>query len=243
LLHGSNASLHVWEPWVQRLGDRFRLVSLDLPGHGLTGPWPRDDYSVSTYADLVLRIVDELDIPRFAVAGHSMGGAVAWTIAARGPGRVTHLILVDAAAYPRGGPPPLSLRLARAPVIGELVAMLKPRWVVAHSLHDMYANPDNLGDAQVRRHHDMMRREGNRDATLRRLRTATPLDPVPLKSLVVPTLILWGGQDRWVPLTDATRLRADIADSELVIYDDAGHVPMEEAADRSAGDTRRFLLK
>ena len=243
LLHGSNASLHVWEPWVRRLGDSFRIVSLDLPGHGLTGPWPRGDYSIAAYAGLVVRIADRLDIPRFAVAGHSMGGAVAWTIAVRQPQRVTRLILVDAAAYPRGGTAPLSLRLAQAPVVGEVVAMLKPRWMVARTLRETYADPDKLSDAQVQRHHDLLRREGNRDATLRRLRNAVPLDPAPLKSLDVPTLILWGARDRWASPGDATRLHQDIAGSELVVYDDAGHAPMEEVPDRSAPDVRRFLSR
>ncbi len=243
LLHGSNGSLHVWEPWMQRLGDRFRIVSLDLPGHGLTGPWTLGDYSIAAYADLSLRIADRLNIPRFVVAGHSMGGAVAWTIAVRQPKRVTHLVLVDAAAYPRDGPAPLSLRLARAPVVGEIMAMLKPRWMAARTLRETYADPGKLDAAQVQRHHDLLRREGNRDATLRRLRNAMPLDPTPLKSLSVSTLILWGARDGWASPGAATRLHQDIAGSELVVYDDAGHAPMEEIPDRSADDVRRFLSR
>jgi len=243
LLHGSNASLHVWEPWVRRLGDGFRIVSLDLPGHGLTGPWQRGDYSIDAYADLALRIADRLDIRHFAVAGHSMGGAVAWTIATRQPQRVTRLILIDAAAYPRGGATPLSLRLAQAPVVGEVVAMLKPRWMAARTLRETYAHSNKLDAGQVRRYHDLLRREGNRDATLRRVRTAVPLDPTPLTSLQVPTLILWGAHDRWVPRGDAVRLRQDIAGSDLMVYDDAGHAPMEEVPDKSADDVRRFLAR
>lgn len=243
LLHGSNGSLHVWEPWAQRLGNSFRVISLDLPGHGLTGPWPRGDYSIAAYADLTLAVADRLDIARFAIGGHSMGGAVAWTIAARQPQRVRHLILVDTAAYPRDSASPLSLRLAQRPVIGDVVAMLKPRWMAARTLRETYADPGKLEPAQVQRYHDLLRRDGNRDATLRRLRTSTRLDPGPLKTLTAPTLILWGARDRWVPVSDAKRLRADIAGSELVIYDDAGHAPMEEQPDRSAADVRRFLLR
>jgi len=243
LLHGSNGSLQVWEPWVQRLGDSFRIISLDLPGHGLTGPWPRDDYSIAAYADLTLAVADRLDIARFAVAGHSMGGAVAWTIATRQPQRVRHLILVDTAAYPRDGASPLSLRLARMPVVGEVAAMLKPRWMAARTLRETYAEPGRLAPAQVQRYHDLLRRDGNRNATLRRLRTSPRLDPGPLKTLTVPTLILWGDHDRWVAISDAQRLHADIAGSELVICDDAGHAVMEEQPDCSAGHVRRVLLR
>ncbi|TXL74780.1 alpha/beta hydrolase [Vineibacter terrae] len=243
LLHGSNGSLQVWEPWARRLADSARLVSLDLPGHGLTGPWPRGDYSIPAYADLVVQIADRLDIPRFVAVGHSMGGAVAWTLAARHRQRVTHLVLIDTAAYPRDGAPPLSLRLAQAPVLGEIVTMLKPRWLAARTLRETYADPDKLDPADVRRYHDLLRRDGNRAATLQRLRHATRLDPAPLKSLALPTLILWGAQDRWVPAADARRLQHDIADSTLLVYPDAAHVPMEEVPDRSAADIRRFVLK
>ena len=243
LVHGSNGSLQVWEPWVQRLGDSLRVISLDLPGHGLTGPWQRNDYSIAAYADLVPKIADRLNIARFAVGGHSMGGAVAWTVATRQPQRVSHLILVDSAAYPRDSIPPLSLRLAQIAGVGEAVAMLKPRWMAADTLRATYANPMRLEPAQVQRYHDLLRREGNRAATLQRLRTAVPLDPAPLKALTTPTLILWGAQDRWIPQSDARRLHTDIAGSELVIYDGVGHAPMEEQPDRSAADVRRFLLK
>jgi pimeloyl-ACP methyl ester carboxylesterase len=107
----------------------------------------------------------------------------------------------------------------------------------------MYADPGSLSDAQVQRHHDLLRREGNRDATLRRVRTAIPPDPATPASVAVPALILWGARDRWVPVADARRLHRDIPGSTLLIYDNAGHAPMEEIPDRSAADLRRFLLK
>jgi pimeloyl-ACP methyl ester carboxylesterase len=228
---------------VQRLGDAFRVVSLDLPGHGLTGPWPRDDYSIAAYADLAMQMADRLRLKQFAVGGHSMGGAVAWTIASRWPDRVTHLVLVGAAAYPREDSAPISLRVARTPVLGEVSAYFKPRWVVVRGLRETYADPGRLDAARIQRHHDLLRRAGNRDATLRRLRHVTPLDPSPLASLNLPTLILWGARDRWVPPIDAVRLQRDIAGSELVFYQDAGHALMEETPDRSAAAVRRFLMQ
>jgi pimeloyl-ACP methyl ester carboxylesterase len=243
LLHGSNGSLHVWEGWAQRLGDTFRVVSLDLPGHGLTGPWPRDDYAIAAYAALTIQVADRLQLRRFAVGGHSMGGAVAWTIAARWPERVTHLVLVGAAAYPREGGAPLSLQVARTPVVGEVNAYFKPRWMVVRGLRETYADPARLDAARIQRHHDLLRRAGNRAATLRRLRQAAPLDPSPLASLNLPALILWGARDRWVPPLDAARLQRDIAGSELVFYQDAGHALMEETPERSAAAVRRFLLQ
>ncbi|HJQ57247.1 MAG TPA: alpha/beta hydrolase [Vineibacter sp.] len=243
LLHGSSGSLHVWEGWTQRLGDTFRIVSLDLPGHGLTGPWPRDDYSIGAYADLTMQVADRLKLEQFAVGGHSMGGAVAWTIATRRPERITHLVLVGAAAYPRDDAAPIALRVARTPLLGELNAYFKPRWMVERGLRETYADPARLSAARIDRHYELLRRAGNRAATLRRLRTAAPLDPSPLASLNLPTLILWGTRDRWVPPIDAARLQRDIAGSELVFYQDTGHALMEETPDRSAAAVRRFLMQ
>jgi pimeloyl-ACP methyl ester carboxylesterase len=101
LIHGAGASLHVWEGWVRELGSKARLISVDLPGHGLTGAWPRHKYTVKDYADFIEMLVDALNLDRFVLAGHSLGGGVAWTFAATRPDRVSQMILVDAAGESR----------------------------------------------------------------------------------------------------------------------------------------------
>ena len=101
LVHGSMGSLHMWEGWARELSGKARLISVDLPGHGLTGLWPRDEYTIDAYADFLEVGVDTLNLDRFVLAGHSIGGAVAWTFAATRPDRVSQLILIDAAGYPR----------------------------------------------------------------------------------------------------------------------------------------------
>ncbi|MBV9693950.1 MAG: alpha/beta fold hydrolase, partial [Alphaproteobacteria bacterium] len=77
LLHGSNASLLTWEPWSKRLSDSFHVVSVDLPGHGLTGAVPNGDYSQDGMAKFVGEFADKLGLKTFALAGNSMGGGVA----------------------------------------------------------------------------------------------------------------------------------------------------------------------
>ena len=89
LIHGSLGSLQMWDGWVAELKDRYRLISVDLPGHGLTGAWPRGEYTIDAYADFIEVLADTLHLDRFAIAGHSMGGAVAWTFAATRPERVS----------------------------------------------------------------------------------------------------------------------------------------------------------
>src|ERR1700753_2681313 len=96
LIHGAGGSLHEWEGWVDELKSKARLISVDLPGHGLTGSWPRNEYTVEAYADFIELLVDKLKLDRFATAGQSLGGAVAWTFAARQPDPVTQGRRVDA---------------------------------------------------------------------------------------------------------------------------------------------------
>ena len=242
LIHGSMGSLHMWEGWVDRLKDRARLISVDLPGHGLTGAWPREEYTVEAYADFIEVLADTLNLDRFALVGHSMGGAVAWTFAATRPDRVSQLILVDSAGIPRdGGAAPLPIQLARLPVIGDLGIWFKPDFLVKRSLTEVYADPAMVTPERVTRYAELQRFPGNRHATLLRARTQEPLDPSVLKRLAVPTLILWGAEDRWVPRGDAFRFQSNIKGSKLALFEKLGHNPMEEDPAATAAAVDAFL--
>jgi pimeloyl-ACP methyl ester carboxylesterase len=242
LIHGSLGSLHMWDGWVAELQDRYRLISVDLPGHGLTGDWPRGEFSVEAYADFIEVLADTLHLDRFAVAGHSLGGAVAWTFAATRPERVSQLILVDAAGFPReGGELPLPIRLARQRVIGDIGIYFKPERLVRRSLLEVYADPAMVTPERVKQFSELQRFPGNRPATLIRARTQEPLDPTPLKRLDVPTLIIWGAKDRWVPVADGFRFQNDIKGSKLAIFENLGHDPMEENPKATAAAVAEFL--
>jgi pimeloyl-ACP methyl ester carboxylesterase len=241
LIHGSMGSLHMWEGWAKELGKQARLISVDLPGHGLTGTWPRDEYTIEAYADFIEVLVDTLHLDRFVLVGHSMGGAVAWSFAATRPDRVSQLILVDAAGYPRTGEAPLPTRLARLPVVGDIGIYFKPERLVRRSLAEVYADPAMVTPERIKRTAELQRFPGNREATLQRARTQEPLDPAPLKRLDVPTLILWGAKDAWVPVADAFRFQGDIKGAQLEIFAGLGHNPMEEDPKATAAAVAAFL--
>jgi len=241
LIHGSLGSLHMWDGWVAELKDRYRLISVDLPGHGLTGAWPRGEYTIEAYTDFIEVLADTLQLDRFAIAGHSMGGAVAWSFAATRPERISHLILVDASAYPSEGEAPLRTRLTRAPLIGDIGIYFKPDWMVRRALMEIYADPAMVTPDRVRRFGELQRFPGNRPATLLRARNQDPLDPTPLRRLDVPTLIIWGAQDRWVPVADAFRLQGSIKGARLAIFEKPGHDPMEENPRDTAAAVAAFL--
>lgn len=242
LVHGSLGSLHVWEGWTQELAARARLISMDLPGHGLTGPWPRDEYTVEAYADFLETLVDALNLNRFVLAGHSLGGAVAWTFASTRPDRVTQLVLIDSAGYPRSvDDVPLSTRLARMPAVGDIAIHFKPMPLARRALRQAYGDPNLATPERVRRFSELQRYPGNRAASLLAVRSQPPLDPAPLRRLDVPTLIMWGAADRWVPVADAFRFQNDIKGAKLEIFEKLGHYPMEEDPARTAAAMAAFL--
>jgi pimeloyl-ACP methyl ester carboxylesterase len=247
LVHGTAASLHTWQGWVGSLRGRKRVITFDLPGFGLTGPfdgqYPRDDYRADNLARFTLDLLDALHVQRFAIGGNSLGGEVAWRVAAMAPSRVDRLILVDATGYafvPEHIP--VGFQLARVRGLNRLGEFLTPRSVVEDSVRDVYGDPSRVTGALVDRYFEMMMREGNRHALNLRMEViASDLAPERIKTLQLPTLILWGGKDRLVPPVNAQRFHADIAGSLLVVFPGLGHVPHEEDAQQTVVPVRAFL--
>ena len=251
LLHGTSASLHTWEGWVKVLRGQRRVISLDLPGFGLTGPFAgpyvekfaSQAYTGAHYARFVLDVLDKLAVPRFVVAGNSLGGEVAWRIAAAAPQRVAALVLVDSAGYPvEGGRIPLGWQIARLPVLGHVVEHLLPRPLIVQGLAAVYADPRRITEAQVDRYYELTLRAGNRAALVQRLQAWSPEEGVEkVVGVSAPTLILWGGRDRLISPVLAQRFAADIPGSQLAVFDDLGHVPHEEDPLRTVAAVKAFL--
>jgi pimeloyl-ACP methyl ester carboxylesterase len=241
LLHGSNASLFCWEAWAAALAPTFRVVSLDLPGHGLTGPDPLARYSAAEMAELVADFTAKLGIDRFTVAGNSMGGNVAWHLAIVHPERVEKLLLIDSAGLPRDEPKPFAFRMASSAVFSPIARWETPRFIVAASLRDTYGDPSRVREEVVDVYYDLLLRSGNRQAT--RERFARPDDEAHrrLGEIKAPTLVLWGARDTWILPKYGEELRARIPGARLVVLDGVGHVPMEEAPVASLAAARDFL--
>jgi pimeloyl-ACP methyl ester carboxylesterase len=242
LVHGTSASLHTWDGWVERLRADHRVVRFDLPGFGLTGPSPSRDYSLEAYVAFVDEVVGRLGLDRFVIGGNSLGGHVALRYAVAHPDRVRALILVDASGYPLLlGSAPLAFRLARWPVLPALLERLDPRRLVEDGVRRVYGDPERIRPGVVERYYELALRPGNRAAFGDRMRLAYGDDTARIRQLRVPTLILWGARDRVIPLEAARRFAVDIPGARLVVYDDLGHVPMEEDPARTVVDVQRFL--
>jgi pimeloyl-ACP methyl ester carboxylesterase len=244
LLHGSNASLLTWEPWSKTLSDTFHVVSVDLPGHGLTGAVPNGDYSQEGMAKFVGAFADKLGLKSFALAGNSMGGGVASRFAEENPARVTKLILVDAGGLPftPTGGQPLAFKLARTPVVDQIMLHVTPRSLVVEGLNKAIVHKEIITDAMIDSYWDFARMDGTRAATLARFQenqdTYVRDHTTALKMKV---LILWGEQDALIPVAIAHDWHKAVPGSTLIVYPKTGHIPMEEVAAQSASDVRTFL--
>lgn len=244
LLHGMNDSLFAWEPWAQRLETRYRVIRMDLPGHGLTGASPARDYGPIAMAKVIERLRARLGVARMVVAGNSMGGGVAWHYALLHPQRVRALVLVDSVGQP--GPSDdgssLVMRVVQTPGLRDLALQITPRSMIADGLRGAFHDPAKVSAAMIDRSWELLRYPGNRRAMLDRF--ALPADvatPAELKRLTMPVLILWGSDDQMIPVASAHWLQAHIPGSRLILYPATGHAVMEERPDQSAADVDRFV--
>ena len=252
LLHGSNADLHTWEPWAQALKDRYRVIRFDQVGHGLTGPDPEHDYSRANYAEDVLEVADKLGLERFILGGNSMGGKHALAFAAAHPERVAGLVLVDAAGGPMlrdkreqdSGGGNIGFKIAQTPGLNLIAEQITPRSLIAQSLEQSVSVKSVANEATVTRYWELLRYPGNRRATMKRF--SQPYDPLTkneIAAITAPTLILWGEEDRLIPLAAGEWLAATMPNAALKAYPGIGHLPQEEAVELTLADLEPWLAE
>ena len=255
LIHGSNASLHTWEPWVQRLGDEFRIITLDLPGHGLTGRVPGDDYSSTAFVETINAVVEHLGVNTFALGGNSMGGGATWRYTLAFPEKVSAMILIDASGPPQWWSErvqssdvdnerrPLAFTLLSNSWFRAIARYIDPYQLAAQGARASYNNSPVVDQALIDRYYELAIREGTRDATLSRFSGYSPgkAEVINLSVLTQPTLIMWGVEDGLIPVSVADKFEMALPNTRKVLYEDVGHVPMEEHPDESADDVRAFL--
>lgn len=256
LLHGSNADLYTWQPWVEDLRGDYRVIRYDQRGHGLTGPAGDDDYRRDAFIADVDLVADALGLDRFVLGGNSMGGAIAMGYAIAHPERLAGLVLVDAGGVPMdhrsedaspkatddeaGGN--ILFTLARLPGINALVASITPRSLIERSLSQSVSNQAVVTPEAVDRYWELLRYPGNRTATLERF--AIPREEyarADVARVTVPTLVMWGEEDALIPYSAAGWYMDTLPDAQLVHYPGIGHLPMEEAPERSVADLRAWL--
>lgn len=243
LVHGFGASLHTWEPWVAELSRDHRVVSLDLPGYGLSRTDPTWRRGSDAHEQAIHALADALDLRTFALAGNSMGGAAAWRYALAHPERLDGLILVNAAGWPQpsSGGTPLIFKLLSHPIGRALLRDLDPTSLTKDGLKSAFADDALVTDAMVRRYVDMSRAPGRRAQILSDSAEGEPATPERLATIPTPTLVMVGEADGVIPAAQSRRFAEAIPGAQLITYPGVGHLPMEEIPARSAQDVRAFL--
>lgn len=241
LLHDAYSSLSTWAVWTESLAQRYQVISVDLPGFGLTGPHPQGSYSAFMYAGFLHQFVEHLQLRRFHLAGNGLGAEIAWFYASEHSERLRKLILLDATGVDSKPQSWLQL-LARTPVLNGVFWCITPKPFIRLMLEDIYADDQKVTDSLVQRHFDLLLRPGNRQAFTDRAQVLENRPPADLvENIRNPTLILWGAEDTRNSPESAYFFHRKIRRSVLRIYPNTGHWPQEENAEQSVKDVRAFL--
>jgi len=240
MLHGFGSSLQTWEPWALALQSEHRVIRFDLPGSGLSEPDTTGDYSDARTMALLDALMDRVGLPQASLVGNSIGGRIAWRFAAQYPQRVTKLVLISPDGFASAG-----FAYGQKPTVPATVKLMRyvlPKPLLRMNLAPAYGNPAALTDATVNRYYDLMLAPRVRDAMIERMEQTVLVDPEPLlRSICVPTLLVWGEKDALIPFSNADDYLRDLPDAKLVSFPNLGHVPQEEAPALSLPPVRSFL--
>jgi pimeloyl-ACP methyl ester carboxylesterase len=240
LLHGFGSSLQAWDDWSLKLEQKYRVIRLDLPGFGLTGASPANDYSEEKDLAILTHFADKLGLEKFSVIGHSMGGKMAWSLAASQPERVQALVLMAPDGFPETKD--IGTKPYEVPAIMGLIKYVLPKYLVRKSIEPAFTEADALNDALVNRYFDMLRAPGVRGAILERSNQTIYTDPVPrLKAIKAPTLLIWGEQDQMIPSTNAQSYANILSNSTTVLVPKLGHLLQEEQPEKGLAAVMQFL--
>ena len=232
LIHGTAASLHTWDAWTDELKKTNRVIRMDLPAFGITGPNKNADYSIEAYTTFLHSFLEKLKLEKFHLAGNSLGGNIAWNYTADYPSKVEKLILVDASGLPTNKSQPAIFKMAKTPILNSLFLYITPRFLIKKNIEEVYEDDSKITDELINRYHKMALRVGNRKAFIDRAKTDFKLDTQvnleKLKSIQTPTLLIWGAKDLWIPIANGIRMNEILVNSKLEVLENSGHVPMEE---------------
>lgn len=245
LIHGTASSLHTWNDWTNELVKTNRIIRMDLPAFGITGPNKTADYSIKSYTNFLHQFLTKMNVDKFHLAGNSLGGNIAWNYTAEHPEKIEKLILVDASGLPTNKPQPAIFKMAKTPVLSSLFLYVTPKFFIKKNMKEVYGDASKITDELITRYHKMALRVGNRQAFIDRakidfnLGAKVNLDK--LKSIQTPTLLIWGAKDNWIPLDNGKRMNRVLPNSKLVVLENSGHVPMEESPEKTLAILKTFL--
>ena len=253
LLHGFNGSLFNFEKMVPFLIEDFRLISIDLPGFGLTGVVPTDNYSTLNSIHVISEVLERLEIKNFSIAGNSMGGGIAWRYAIQHPQKIQYLFLLSSSGVYNSDEiknieketkdSPLVWKLMRSDFISTFLSYYTPKFFASQGLKSSVYDSDLATPELASQFHELTLMKGSREAILSRFssRSYRNENVDILAAIKAPTLIIHGQEDNIIPFSSSINLNKHIKNSELKIYTEVGHLPMYEAPENTANDIKKFI--
>jgi pimeloyl-ACP methyl ester carboxylesterase len=246
LIHGTSSSLNTWDSLTNLLSANSiknkRIIRMDMPGFGLTGPSPENAYSYAYFSMFLDSFLNKLQVKSCILAGNSLGGGIAWNYTLAHPEKVKKLILIDASGYPRKDEKgSIGFKIASIPVVNNLLLFITPKALVKKSLETVFFDKSFITEATITRYHDLLLSEGNRKATLSLFQHPLKQNTAAIININTPTLILWGEQDQLISVANAYQFQKDIKGSILEVYKGVGHIPMEEAPSLMATSVLDFI--
>lgn len=247
-IHGFGACLYSWRNFIEPLGKDYQLILIDLKGCGKS-PKPHDTkYSTQDHADLLYQFILEHDLRNLTLIGNSFGGTLSLLLSimfadAGESSRLKSLVLIDAGAYKEFLP--LYLKLLSVSLINPGVHLIPSRFAVRSILRKAYYDPGKITEDQIEAYTAPIVAPGGKHALRETARQLVPANFDELirryKDIHVPTLIIWGRQDRIIPLKVGELLNRDIANSTLKIIEECGHAPQEEKPEETVALVQDFL--
>lgn len=250
-IHGFGASSYSWRHVARALArDGWRCVSLDLMGFGYSAKPPKGPYTLEKQAKLIRHFVAEIQAPSVHLVGHSYGGGVCLFLLS-GLGQqgypeleVRSLTLTDTVCYPQEFPG--FIKLLRTPLINWIALNLVPARTSAKSILELcYYSREKITEETILEYASGLKQPGSHEALVS---TARQIIPTNIEKLVesygkidVPTLLIWGDNDRIIPLESGKRLSKDIPSASIEVFKNCGHIPQEEYPEETTNKIRLFL--
>ena len=253
LLHGFNGSLFNFERLVPLLAKDFRLISIDLPGFGLTGAIPSANYTTESFMDTVTRLTNQLGIEKFLIAGNSMGGGVAWRYTLENPTKVEGLILLASSGVgskedvkkfeERENNPPIVWRLMNSTLFKKFLNYYTPKFFATEGLKRSVYDQKFADADHANQFHDLVLLQGSRNAILSMTMGGRRqmYGPESLSKITSPTLVIHGEEDNIIGFERSSVFKENIDNAEIKIYPEIGHLPMYEDPVRTANDIIKFF--
>lgn len=242
LLHGFGASLHTWEAWAKDLVKSYRVIRIDIPGFGLSDTPKRHHIHVDFFINWLEHFLNHLGVHKCHIAGNSFGGWMSWEFALQHPNRVDKLVLINAAGYFTKDTNVRTIEYANRGLFKKLLAKGVPRFIVKNIVSKAFGDKSKLNDFIINRYYGLTNREGNL-ASIIKFASQPPISNTNrIKEVQQSTLIMWGAKDAVIHYVDAFKFKHDIEGSRLVMYDNAGHVPMVELPEETLQDLKTFLI-